>query len=111
MGEYDATTGATLNAHFISMGLVGPGGLALDGNNHLFVTSDNINTVGEFDATTGATINPTFINGQGLNGPQALVFVPAPVPEPGTLALVGAAIAGAVGWGSRSARRLGRRLN
>jgi hypothetical protein len=74
VGEYDATTGATINASFIT-GLTGlPFGLALDGKNHLFVTNSGQNTVGEYDATTGATIDAAFINGQGLATPIALAL-------------------------------------
>jgi hypothetical protein len=101
VGEYDATTGATINANFIT-GLNNPLGLALDSNNHLFVANGNNNSVGEYDATTGAAINAAFINGQGLNGPTFLIFVPA-VPEPGSLALVGSAAAGAA-WVIRRKR-------
>jgi hypothetical protein len=102
IGEYDAVTGATINANFIGP-LPSPGGIALDGNNHLFVSFPNTNTVAEYNAATGALINPIFINGQGLNGPEFILFVPA-VPEPGSLALVGAAAAG-VAWAIRRARR------
>jgi PEP-CTERM motif len=104
VGQYDATTGATINATFINsgQGLSGPVGLGLDGNNHLFVTNSD-NKIGEFNATTGATINAAFINGQGLNGPGYIVFVPA-VPEPGSLALLSVAAA-AVAWAARRCRR------
>ena len=68
VGEYDATTGATINANFIT-GLTGaPQALVLDGNNHLYL--DDVNLVGEYDATTGATINANFIG--GLNNPRGL---------------------------------------
>ena len=70
VGEYNAITGATVNAAFISG--TNPTGLALDGNNHLFVINRTNTTVGEYNATTGATINAAFINGQGLNDPGAL---------------------------------------
>jgi hypothetical protein len=58
VGEYDATTGAAINANLITVG--SPWGIALSGNN-LFVPSIAGGTVGEYNATTGATINPTFI--------------------------------------------------
>ena len=68
VGEYDATTGATINASFIT-GLNTPIlGLAISGH-HLFVVH-NSTTVGEYDATTGAAINAGFIT--GLNGPLGL---------------------------------------
>ena len=70
VGEYDATTGATINATFISgQGLNDPFAAVLGGDNHLLISNSNNNTVGEYDAITGATINATFVNGQGLNGP------------------------------------------
>ena len=77
--------------------------LALDNNNHLFVSNGNSNTIGEYDATTGAAINAAFIT-QGLNSPDGLVFA-ASVPEPGSLALVGAVMAGAAGRVVRRRRR------
>lgn len=75
VGEYNATTGATINSTFIntSQGLNGPAEMVLDGN-HLFVANSNNNTVGEYNTTTDATINPTFINGQGLSSPVGLAF-------------------------------------
>src|SRR5262249_42880589 len=91
--QLDATTGAIINANFIT-GLNVPVGLALDDSNHLFVTNAGNNTVGEYNATTGAPINATFISGQGLSGAGAIVFVPAAVPEPGGFVL--AAFGGAV---------------
>ena len=103
VGEYDATTGATINANFI-IGLVSPVGMALDGNNHLFVTNGRF-AISEFDATTGVPINLTFVNGQGLDGPIGLIYVPAAVPEPGSLALIGAFAAAAAGWAVRRRRR------
>src|SRR5437773_10837931 len=59
IGEYNATTGATINSSFIS-GLDLPQGIALSGGN-LFVANYNNNTIGEYNATTGATINNSFI--------------------------------------------------
>ena len=66
VGEYNATTGAVINANFIT-GLNGPVGLALSGNN-LFVANFGGGTVGEYNATTGAAINANFIT--GLNDPS-----------------------------------------
>ena len=70
VGEYDATTGAAINANFIT-GLISPAGLALSGNN-LFVSNFGSTTVGEYNATTGAAINANFIT--GLNGPAGLAL-------------------------------------
>src|SRR5262249_5076469 len=91
VGEYDATSGATINASFISssQGLAGPTALALDGNNHLFVVNFGLGgSVGEYNATTGATINAALINNtQGLTNAADLIFVAA-VPEPSSLLLL-----------------------
>src|SRR5271165_3616349 len=59
VGEYNAITGAAINANFIT-GLAFPAGLAVSGNK-LFVTDFANEVVGEYDATTGAAINPNFI--------------------------------------------------
>ncbi|HTD15624.1 MAG TPA: hypothetical protein VK673_10610 [Chthoniobacterales bacterium] len=99
VGKYDATTGAPVNANFIT-GLNEPERLALSGND-LFVANAATGTVGEYDASTGAAINANFIT--GLNRPFALalsgsnLFVSeAPIPVSGTVgkydATTGAAI-------------------
>ena len=56
VGQFDANTGATINAGFISyqVSTSGPRGLARDALNHMFVANYFANTVGEYDATTGA---------------------------------------------------------
>jgi hypothetical protein len=77
VGEYNATTGAAINASFIT-GLAGNPGLALSGND-LFVLTNGANgsgpgTVGEYDATTGAAINANFIT--GLVAPFSIVLSP-----------------------------------
>ena len=65
VGEYNATTGATINASFIT-GLGLESGLALSGT-VLYAETFNDTTgedgVGEYNATTGATINASFISG------------------------------------------------
>ena len=68
VGEYDATTGAAINASFIT-GLRNPFGLAVLGNT-LFVANFSSGTVGKYDATTGAAISPSFIT--QLNEPAGL---------------------------------------
>jgi hypothetical protein len=97
VGQFDATTGATINAGFI----VGPSGstwgMALDGNNHLFV-ANNFGPIAEYNATTGATINATFIS--PINHPNGLAFAPS-VPEPSSLLLAALAFAGVAAWGGR----------
>jgi WD40 repeat protein len=76
VGAYDAATGATINANFIPAPAAGSGAhaLALDGNNHLFITASLNGSVGVFDATTGATINATLVNGQGLDNPESVAL-------------------------------------
>src|SRR5215471_11279221 len=60
VSEYDATTGATINANFISLPKGTSHSLAVDGNNHLFVgngtNTAGTGTVGEYNAITGAAI-------------------------------------------------------
>jgi hypothetical protein len=71
VGKYDATTGATVNAAFLT-GLNIPYGLAVyDG--HLLVGNLNDGTVSEYDANTGALSNPTFIQ-MGANGPYGMTI-------------------------------------
>jgi glucose/arabinose dehydrogenase len=71
VGKYDATTGAPINASFIT-GLNDPVGLALRGDK-LFVANSGAGTVGEYDAKTGGAINVSFIT--GLNGPAGLALL------------------------------------
>src|SRR4029450_11508444 len=79
IGEYNATTGATINSSFISSGLNDPRGIALSGGD-LFVTNAVGNTIGEYNATTGATINSSFIS-SGLNVPVGIVVSSPSVPD------------------------------
>jgi hypothetical protein len=65
VGEYNATTGAAVNANFIT-GLFDSMGIALSDNN-LFVGTGGFalgtGTVGKYNAATGAAINANFITG------------------------------------------------
>jgi hypothetical protein len=73
IAEYNATTGALINASFIT-GLGDPYGLLLSGNT-LFVANEGDSegtTIGEYNATTGAVINANFIT--GLTGPFGLAL-------------------------------------
>jgi hypothetical protein len=70
VGAYDATTGATFNANFIT-GLDGPVAIAV--KNALFVANANNGTIGEYDASTGAVINANFIT--GLIDPDGLALL------------------------------------
>jgi len=66
VGAYNATTGAVINASFITgLGLDStPAGLALSGNNLL--VADSFDHVQEYNATTGAAINTSFITMPGV---------------------------------------------
>jgi len=98
VNEYDATTGAAINTPFVpNIGASTITGLALDGNNDLYVLSVG-GKVGQYDATTGATLNANLIT--GLTNPQGFTYF-APVPEPSSLLLV----AGAAGIGVAVRRR------
>ena len=98
VGEYDATSGAAINANFLT-GLDTPAGLAVLGNQLLVAlnpTSGN-GTVGAYGipATAGAgptSANANFITGLISPGPIAV----GNVPEPSTWALL-AVGAGALG--------------
>ena len=72
VGTYNATTGAAINASFISGAGVGnPDSFALLGN-LLYVASIN-GTVGVYNAITGAAINANLI--AGLTNPQGLALL------------------------------------
>jgi len=69
VAEYDATTGALLNANFIT-GLSVPEGLTIVGNNLYVVNNANDTmqpntngSIGEYNATTGAPINASLVTG------------------------------------------------
>jgi streptogramin lyase len=70
IGEYNATTGAAVNAALIS-GLSAPAAIVVSGAN-LWVTSDGGGTIGEYNATTGAAVNATLVS--GLNGPYGIAL-------------------------------------
>ena len=82
VAEYNATTGAAINANFIT-GLTGSFGVSLtpDGST-LYVTNNGAGTVGEYNAITGAAINASLITGldaplgiyAGLAGPTLGIY-------------------------------------
>ena len=72
ISEY-ATTGAVINASFITGLTNNPFGLALSGGD-LYVTNQGNNTVGEYNASTGATINASLIN-TGLSTPRGILVL------------------------------------
>ena len=58
----------------------------------IFVTNAGSNTIGEY-TTAGATVNAALVT--GLSNPFGIAVAPAAAgPEPGTLALLGAGLAG-----------------
>lgn len=81
ISEYDATTGAQINANFIT-GLNQPEGIAISGNGFFVVNNGDDNnaagpltdgTVGEYDLTTGAAINSALVT--GLNQPVGVAVL------------------------------------
>jgi DNA-binding beta-propeller fold protein YncE len=84
IGEYDANTGAVINASLVT-GLNEPDYIALDGGN-IYVADHGNHRIGEYNATTGAAINANLVTGLGGNqagvGPIGIAIVPTVVPEP-----------------------------
>ena len=76
IGEYNATTGAIVDADLIS-GLNGPSGIAVSGEN-LFVTNFQTGTIGQY-TISGETVNASLIS--GLNQPTDIVVVSGSVAE------------------------------
>ncbi len=74
VGTYDATTGAAVNANFIT-GLSSPQGLLLSGNS-LFVTNffgnGSVGNVGTYNATTGTANNASLVT--GLDGTDSVAL-------------------------------------
>jgi hypothetical protein len=89
--EYDATTLKLVKAGRVTGLGGGPYGIAVLGAD-LFVVNNGSGTIGEYDAATGAAVNPALIT--GLSSPRFLATAPVVIPEPSTLALLGACLAG-----------------
>jgi hypothetical protein len=77
--EYNATTGALVDATFIT-GLFAPEGITILGNTMYVVNNagntdpnENTGSIGEYNATTGAAINTSLVT--GLYAPVATVVV------------------------------------
>src|SRR5207248_8530519 len=61
VGEYNATTGATINSSLVSYNSSGASGIAVFGGD-LWVANYFANSIGEYNATTGATINASLVS-------------------------------------------------
>jgi DNA-binding beta-propeller fold protein YncE len=72
VSEYDATTGALINANFIT-GLSDPHALLLSGNNLYVTNAGPTGSVGLYDAKTGAVINASFLTATDFH-PTGLAF-------------------------------------
>jgi len=97
IGEY-TMSGAVVNSSLIS-GLSNPSGIAVSGSN-LFVTNAaggtiGAGTIGEY-TTSGAVVNASLVS--GLMGHPVGIAVTEPVPEPSTIALLGALAVGLLGY-------------
>ena len=79
-----------MNSALIS-GLINPQSIALSGSD-LFVTNQLVGTIGEY-TTAGATVNPALISGL-ISATGIAIASVTTVPEPGTLALLAAGLAG-----------------
>ena len=71
VGEYDANSGAVINASFIT-GLNAPNGRFISGST-LFVTNSGSGSIGEYNAVSGAVINANFVT--GLNNPGSVAVM------------------------------------
>src|SRR6202008_1872789 len=77
IGEYNAATGAPIDASFITFPGRQGGGLALFGGNFFVIIAGSI---AEYDATTGAVVNAALVS--GLNGPWSIAVVAPPCTPP-----------------------------
>jgi len=89
--EYAATTLKLVKAGRVTGLGGGPYGIAVSGAD-LFVVNNGSGTIGEYDAATEAAVNPALIT--GLSSPRFLAIAAVVIPEPSTLALLGAGLAG-----------------
>jgi len=94
VSEFDATTGATLSANYITTGGPVVGAMQLVGND-LFITDSKNGRVSEYDVSgaTATVVNLNFIT--GLTSPQGLAIVV--IPEPSTPVIFGGALLLALG--------------
>jgi streptogramin lyase len=62
ISEFNASTGATVNAALVTLSSPAVA-VSLDGSGHLYVLNNNSGTVGEYNASTGAPINAALVTG------------------------------------------------
>jgi hypothetical protein len=104
ISEFNATTGALVNASFVT-GLGTPMAMAMSGGD-LFVADAGYYRIGEYNATTGAAVNASLIS--SLNYPVDVAVLGGGlfvadygtivVPEPSTLALAALGFLALVAW-------------
>jgi sugar lactone lactonase YvrE len=92
--EFDGSTGAFIRVFASGGALNGPVGVLFGPDDQMYVSSFNNSEILQYDGSTGAFID-TIAMGDGLNGPRLMT-----IPEPGTIALLGVALA-CLGFGRR----------
>ncbi|MBC7883787.1 MAG: NHL repeat-containing protein [Anaerolineae bacterium] len=82
--QFNGTTGAFINTFTSGTNLGTPSSLAFGLDNNLYVADFTNNKIVQFDGTSGAFIKDfaTNTSGNALDSPVAVIFAPAPIPEP-----------------------------